>query len=245
MFSTRRILAITRRILDEFFRDPRSRVVLVITPSLLLVIVPKLFSSTAAFNPTGVMMIGIFPAFSMCLVGSTMIVRERTRGTLESILSTPVSRMDLLAGYVCAGAVAAFAQAVCTTAVAYWVSGLSTASPFWLVGLLAMLSGMFGMSLGLLISAACSNEGQAFQFLPGVMIPQMLVSGIVWPVPKMAGWVQGMERVMPLSAVTRAMTAAREHAYGGTSLVLNVALMFVIAAVALTGAAMSIQTRTA
>jgi hypothetical protein len=54
-----------------------------------------------------------------------------------------------------------------------------------------------------------------------------------------------MERALPLSTVTRALTAAREHAYGGTSLVLNVIAMLVIAAAALWGAVMSIQRRTA
>jgi ABC-2 type transport system permease protein len=237
--------AITGRVLRELFRDPRSRVVLIVTPGLLLVIVRHLFDSAAAFNPTGVLMVGVFPAFSMYLVGSTSIVRERTKGTLEVILATPVGRADLIAGYVCAAVIASFAQALCTIAVAYGLSGLSTASPPWLLGILALLSGVFGMSLGLLVSAICVNEGQAFQFLPGVMIPQMLVSGIVWPVSDMAGWVQGLESVLPLSAVTRALTAAREHSFGGASMAYSVAAMLGIILAALIGASATMRRRTA
>ncbi|GAA4224473.1 hypothetical protein GCM10022254_03970 [Actinomadura meridiana] len=245
MFSPHRTGVVTHRIVKEFLRDPRSRVVLVVTPGLLLVIVPALFESATAFNPSGVMMIGLFPAMTMTLVGSASIVRERTRGSLESILATPVTRPELVLGYVCAGAVLAAAQSVVTTAVAYWVSDISTASPPWLLGLLAMCSGMFGMCLGLLISAACANEGQAFQFMPGVMIPQMLVTGIVWPVAQMADWVQWLERALPLSTVTRAMTAAREHSYGGTSLVTNLIAMLAVAAGALAFASLFIRRRTA
>ncbi|QKV90521.1 ABC transporter permease [Streptomyces sp. NA02950] len=243
--SPQKTRAITRRVLKELFRDPRSRVVLIITPGLLLLIVRHLFETAADFSTTGVIMVGVFPVFSMFLVGSTAIVRERTRGTLEAILSTPASRLDLVAGYICAAVIASLTQAVITVTVAYWLSDLSTASPPWILGILAMLSGVFGMSLGLLVSAVCQNEGQAFQFLPGVMIPQMLVSGIVWPVADMAEWVQQLERVLPLSAVSRALTAAREHSYGGASMWLSVVVMVGMTAAALASTAATLRRRTA
>jgi ABC-2 type transport system permease protein len=240
-----RTWAITQRVLHELGRDPRARVVMVVTPGVLMVIVRQLFDSAADFSASGVIMVGIFPLFSMFLVGSTSIVRERDKGTLEAVLATPATRADLVAGYLIAAVIAAFGQAVCTVTLGYWVSGLETASPPWLLGILAMLSGIFGMSMGLLVSAVCRNEGQAFQLLPGVMIPQMLVTGVVWPVSEMAGWVQGMEQVLPVSAVSRSMTAARLHDYGGTSLAISLAVLLVLIMVTLTGTAAIIRQRTA
>ena len=245
MIAFHRIWAITQRVLHELGRDPRARVVMLVTPGLLMVIVRQLFDSPESFSRSGVIMVGVFPLFSMYLVGSTSIVRERDKGTLEAVLSTPASRGDIVGGYLGAAVIASFGQAIATVTLGYLVSDLKTACPFWVLGVLAMLSGIFGMSLGLLISAICTNEGQAFQFLPGLMIPQMLVSGIVWPVSQMAGWVQDLEHVLPLSAVSRSMTAVRLHEYGGTSLLISLPILVALIAVSVTGAAATIRRRTA
>ena len=244
-FSLRRTWAIVRRVLHELERDPRARVVMIGTPGALIVIVRQLFDSDQAFSPTGAIMVGIFPVFTMYLVGSTSLIRERTRGTLEAVLATPTGRFDLVAGYLGAAFIIALGQSVVTASLAYTVGGLRTGSPPWVFAGLAGLSGLFGMSLGLLISSVVRNEGQAFQVLPGFFIPQMLVTGIVWPVSEMAGWVQGLERALPLSTVSRSLTAARLHHYGGASLALNVAALLCLTAAALVGAAATIRRRTA
>jgi len=243
--SARRVWSIARRVLHELERDPRARVVMVGTPGFLVVIVRRLFDSDTAFSPTGAIMVGIFPVFTMYLVGSTSLVRERSRGTLEAVLATPTSRLDLVGGYLTAAFLIAIGQSVVTATLAYTVSGLQTESPPWVFGALAGVSGLFGMSLGLLISAVVRNEGQAFQALPGFFIPQMLVTGIVWPVSEMAGWVQWLERVLPLSTVSRSLTAARLHHFGGSSLAVNLAVLLCLIVAALLGAAASIRRRTA
>jgi ABC-2 type transport system permease protein len=245
MVFARKTLIIAHRVLRELFRDPRSRVVLVVTPGLLLIFVRYLFASSAAFSPSGALMLGIFPAFSMCLFGSTALVRERTEGTLEKILTTPVTKTNLVCGYAAAAVIAALAQAVVTVTVALAVVKVHTASPFWLMALLTTLCGVFGMSLGLCISAASKNEGEAFQFLPGVMIPQMLVSGVVWPVAEMGGWVRRLESVLPLSAVTNTMADARLTSFGGTPMLLSLLAMIGIIAAALTLAVNTVAQRSA
>ncbi len=135
MVFARRTLIVAGRVLRELFRDPRSRVILVITPGLLLIFVRYLFASAAAFSPTGTLMIGVFPVFTLCLLGSTALVRERTAGTLEKILTTPITKANLVCGYACAAAVAALAQAVVTVTVAFAVVKIHTTavSPFWLI----------------------------------------------------------------------------------------------------------------
>jgi ABC-2 type transport system permease protein len=245
MISKQITLAFTRRILKELFREPRARILLIIAPAVVLILVRYMFDYAVNFNSTGVMLIGVFPAFTMCLVGSITLVRERNRGTLEAVLATPASKIDVIAGYFCAAAIVAFIQAICTVTVAYWVCGLSTASPPWLVGSLTMLSGLFGMSLGMCASAVAKNEGEASHFIPAVIMPQLLLSGVFWPVSEMGGWAQQLERVLPLSAVTRAMTAAQEHSFGGASLAYSVAAMVGVTAACCMLAATTIRRRTA
>lgn len=242
--SLGRTRAIATRVLHELGRDPRARVVILGTPGALVLIVRQLFESDAAFSPTGTIMVGIFPVFTMYLAGSTSLVVERSRGTMEAVLATPTSRFDLVAGYLAAASLLAVAQSLVTVTLAYTVSGLETASPPWVLVLLAFVGGVFGMSLGLLISALCRNPAQAFQVLPGFFIPQMLVTGIVWPVDRMAEWVQWLERVLPLSTLSRALSAARTDSWGGTSLVVNVAAALALAALAVLGAVLTIRRRT-
>jgi len=245
MIFTRITLAIAQRALRELRREPRSFVFLVGAPALLLCVVRYVFNSPEEFAGTGAMMVGVFPAFSMMVVGSIMVVRERNRGTLEAVLATPASRLELVCGYLAAAVTLAFFQALCTTAVAFGVCDLDTASPIWLVGLVAMLSGIFGMSLGLAVSALSKNEGEASHFIPGAMVPQLLISGCFWPVAEMTSWLRTVEGYLPLSAVTRSMTALRENRFGGMSLVYSVIAMLAIIAVSQVGAAASIRRRTA
>jgi ABC-2 type transport system permease protein len=191
------------------------------------------------------MMLGAFPALSMYMVGSTLVVRERNRGTLEAILASPASRLDLVAAYLCAAVAASTAQAVVTIGLGLTLSGIEMAAAPWLLFLLAALCGVFGMSLGLAFSAICQNEGQASQLVPGLMVPQLLICGVFWPVSKMADWLQDIERFVPFSTVTRAMTAAREHSYGGAELVSNSLGMAGLTVVALLCVAGVVRRRTA
>jgi ABC-2 type transport system permease protein len=241
----RKTLMVAHRVLRELLRDHRSRIVLMVTPALLVILVRQLFNSAEAFAPSAALMLGIFPAFSMCLFGSTALVRERTEGTLEKILTTPITKTNLVCGYACAAVVASLVQAAVTVTAAFAVVRIHTASPVWLMGLLTALCGVFGMSLGLCISAASKNEGEAFQFLPGVMIPQMLVSGVVFPVAHMGAWVQRLESLLPLSAVTNTMADARTTAYGGTPMAVSLAAMLGIIAAALALAVLTVAKRSA
>lgn len=243
--ATHTMVEIARRVFQELFREPRARLFIIGAPAVLLVAVRWVFDSADAFAPTGVLMIGAFPAFSMLLVGSMCIVRERNRGTLEAVLVTPVTRTELVGGYLLAASVLAFLQAVVTVPVAYLVCGIRTEGPYWLVGIVAMLSGIFGMSLGLALSSFARNEHEASHFIPGLMVPQLLICGGFYPVANFTGWLQDVEPFLPLAAVTRSMSALREHAWGGLSLVWPLLAMLLISVAGIAAATLQIQRRTA
>jgi ABC-2 type transport system permease protein len=245
MITPHKAWAITLRVLHELGRDTRSRAILVVAPSFLMVIVRWLFDSSAEFSRAGAMMVGVIPFISLYLVGSTGIVRERGKGTLEAVLATPASRGDVVGGYLGAAVIVAFGQAFFTVTIAYLVSGLQTASPFWVLGILALFGGIFGMSLGLLMGVLSGNEGEAFQFIPGFLVPQLAICGMFWPLSQMAGWMQGLEHAMPLAAVTESMTAVRLHHYGGTALVVSGTALLALIVATTIGAAATIQRRTA
>jgi ABC-2 type transport system permease protein len=126
-------------------------------------------------------MVGIFPFTSMFVVTSIAMLRERTTGTLERLMTLPLAKLDLLLGYALAFSLVATAQACITAAVAFGLLGLDIEGAVALVILLAVANALLGMSMGLFVSAFARTEFQAVQFLPAFVFPQLLLCGLVVP----------------------------------------------------------------
>ena len=116
-------------------------------------------------------MVGIFPLISMFLVTSVAMLRERTTGTLERLMSTPLAKLDLLTGYGLAFAALAVLQAAAASAVAFGLLGLDIRGSIWIVFGFAVANAVLGMALGLLLSAFATTEFQAVQFMPAAILP--------------------------------------------------------------------------
>ena len=140
-------------------------------------------------------MLGVFPLIVMFLITSITMQRERVSGTLERILTTPLRRLDLLAAYGTAFSIAAAAQATLACVVSFWFLGLHTAgSPVW-VFVIAIVNAVLGVGLGLLCSAFARTEFQAVQFMPLVIVPQLLLCGIIVPRAALPEWLQWISNV--------------------------------------------------
>src|SRR4051812_43385003 len=132
---------------------------LLIVPTLLLTLMRYVFDSQPAiFDRVGVIMLGVFPFVIMFLITSIAMLRERTTGTLERLLTTPVHKLDLLLGYGLAFAFTAAVQAGVAATLAYWLLGLDTAGSAWLVAALAIANAVLGMAIGLFVSAFAGSE---------------------------------------------------------------------------------------
>jgi ABC-2 type transport system permease protein len=141
----------------------------------------------------------------MFLITSIAMLRERTSGTLERLLTTPLARLDLLLGYGLAFGVAAALQAVITVGVAVTVYDLDVAGSLWLVGLIAVLDALLGVALGLLASAFARTEFQAVQFMPLIVLPQFLLCGLLVPREAMPDWLHAISNVLPLTYAVEAL----------------------------------------
>src|SRR4029077_5207233 len=117
-----------------------------------------------AFDQWGALLLGIFPLIVMFLVTSIATLRERTGGTLERLMTTPMAKFDFLGGYGLAFGAAAIVQAVVASAFTFGPFCLSIAEPAWGVVLIAVLDPLVGTSLGLFASAFARTEFQAVQF---------------------------------------------------------------------------------
>lgn len=190
----------TRRVLRQLRHDRRTVALVVGVPIVLLTLLYFMFEQQEPmFQRVALTMLGIFPFILMFLLTSIAMLRERTSGTLERLFTTPVGKLDLLFAYGLAFGLVAALQAVLAAAVAYWLLGLQTAGSAGLVVLIAVANAVLGVALGLLCSAFARTEFQAVQFMPVVAIPQLLLCGLFVPREQMAGWLEGVSNVMPLS----------------------------------------------
>src|SRR5262249_22797035 len=130
------------------------------------------------FQAIGAPLCGLFPFIIMFLVTSIAMLRERTTGTLERLMTLPLAKADLLAGYGIAFGLLAAVQALVVCIVGFAFLGLDAPHGAVVVGLLAVLNAVLGMALGLLASAFAQTEFQAVQFMPAVILPQLLLCGL-------------------------------------------------------------------
>ncbi|GAA0472542.1 transport permease protein [Actinoplanes capillaceus] len=208
------ILASTiRRILGQLRHDPRTIGLIVVVPTLLITLIYFMYEGQPAlFDRVALTMLGVFPFIVMFLITSIAMLRERTTGTLERLFTTPVGKIDLLFGYGVAFGVAAAAQATVAAAFSYWALDMRTAGSIGLVILIAVANAVLGVALGLLCSAFARTEFQAVQFMPLVVAPQLLLCGLFVPRDEMAGWLQTISNVLPMSYSVEALTEVGVHA---------------------------------
>jgi len=204
--SLRGTTATSVRVLRQIRRDHRTVALLLVVPALLLLLLRYVFDgSPQVFDRIGGPLLGVFPFITMFLVTSIAMLRERSSGTLERLLTTPLSKLDLLLGYGLAFALLAAAQAAIASSVALWLLDLDVAGSVGLVLLVAVANATLGMAVGLLVSAFAATEFQAVQFLPAVVVPQLLVCGLIAPREQMAEWLEALSAVLPLTYAVDAM----------------------------------------
>jgi ABC-2 type transport system permease protein len=243
--SVRITLATMGRILRQLRHDRRTVAMLVVVPAVLLALLYFMYDgSGSTFDRIALIMLGIFPFVIMFLVTSIAMLRERTTGTLERLLTTPLGKLDLLFGYGLAFGLAATVQGVVASAAAYWLLGLDTLGSPWLVVLIAVVDAVLGVALGLLCSAFARTEFQAVQFLPVVVIPQILLCGLFVPRGQMAGWLDAISSAMPLTYAVGALTEVGRFVDATTTMWRDLAIVAGAAVVALVLAAATLRRRT-
>ncbi|WP_006246131.1 ABC transporter permease [Mycolicibacterium tusciae] len=249
--SPQAFVATTTRILRQLAADHRSVAMILVVPSLIITLMYFMFQNAphppgapSPFNNACLIMLGIFPLIVMFLITSITMQRERVSGTLERILTTPLRRLDLLAAYGTAFSIAAAAQATLACIVSFWFLGLDTAGSPILVFAIAIINAVLGVGLGLLCSAFARTEFQAVQFMPLVIVPQLLLCGIIVPRDVLPDWLQWISNVLPASYALEALQQVGAYAEPTFIAVRDVAVVIGFAIVALCLAAATLRRRT-
>lgn len=244
--SARITLATAARVGQQLRRDPRTLALILVVPCVLMWLLSEIFGSDSrTFQEIAVPMLGLFPFIIMFLVTSITMLRERTGGTLERLMTTPLHKFDLLAGYGIAFALVAALQAIVVSGVAYLLIGLDTEASAGIVIVLAIANAVCGTALGLLVSAFANTEFQAVQFMPAVIFPQILVCGLFVARDQMAQWLQYLSDVMPLTYAYGALAEVSEHGEMTNTAWIDLAVVAGVALLALAAGAATLRRRTA
>ncbi len=239
-----RTWATARRVLQQLSHDRRSIALIVLVPSILMVLFKYIYDGQpGVFDRVGPQMLGLFPFIVMFLVTSVTMVRERTSGTLERLLTTPLRRGELIGGYAIAFGLAALVQALVSAAVAIWLLDLTVATP-WAIVLFAVVDAVLGTALGLLMSAFARTEFQAVQFMPLVAFPQILLSGLLAPRDSLPDVLRWISDALPLSYATDAFTELANSDTWSATLGRNLGILVGCCVVAIALASLTLRRRT-
>ncbi|WP_183098037.1 ABC transporter permease [Nocardioides pelophilus] len=199
--------AIAARVLTQLRRDHRTLAIMLVLPCLLISLLWWMFDDLPgnSFDRVGPALLAMFPFIVMFLVTSVTTLRERSGGTLERLLAMPMGKLDFLFGYAIAFGLVAAVQSALAVGISVGLLDLTIVGPVWLLTVVAVADAVLGSALGLFVSAFARTEFQAVQFMPAIVIPQILLCGLFVPRPALPGLLEAISDVLPLSYAVDAM----------------------------------------
>lgn len=153
------------------------------------------------------LLIGLFAFFFTFLLSAVSFLRERTSGTLERLLASPLRRSELVVGYLVGFSFFALIQAVVIIAFTVLVLNVKYTGSIATIFLIEAMLVVVSVSLGLFVSAFARNELQAVQFIPIVLVPQIFLSGLLVPVDQLPEVLRPIAAVLPLTYANEALRA--------------------------------------
>jgi ABC-2 type transport system permease protein len=150
-------------------------------------------------------LIAFFAFFFIFLLSAVSFLRERTSGTLERLMATPLRRSELVIGYLGGFSFFALLQALVIIAFTVFVLKVQYRGNLATIFIVEAVMVVGAVSLGLLVSAAARNELQAVQFVPIVLLPQVFLSGLLIPVSQLPDYLRPISAILPLTYANEAL----------------------------------------
>jgi ABC-2 type transport system permease protein len=143
--------------------------------------------------------IGLVVFFLVFVVTCVSFLRERSQGTLERLMASPLRRTEIVIGYMLGFTVLALIQCTEVLVFSLYVLKVHNSGSVLLIFAVETLLALSAVNLGIFLSMFARTEFQAVQFMPLVLAPQVLLSGVIFPVSSEPGWLQAVSNVLPLT----------------------------------------------
>lgn len=211
-YHAKATIATTIRVLQQLKHDHRTVALIFLVPIVLLSLLRWMYEENdLIFNSIAPALLGIFPFVIMFLITSITTLRERSGGTLERLMVSPIGKFDFIIGYLVAFGLLAAAQAALASVLVIYGLDLSIQGPEWYLYLMAILNALLGTALGLFVSAFAKTEFQAVQFMPALIFPQFLVCGILLPLDQLPSLLETIAYWLPLTYAVDALQSVARY----------------------------------
>ena len=161
--------------------------------------------NTSFFTSMIPVLIGFVVFFFVFLISGMALLKERTSGTLERLLATPVKRSEIVYGYMLSYGLVAILQTAVVVLAAIWLLDVEVVGNLFHVIIVNVVLALVALAFGILLSTLAKSEFQMMQFIPLVIMPQLFFSGII-PLSSMGDWAQTVGKFLPLTYSGDAMS---------------------------------------
>lgn len=174
-------------------------------------------ADTGFFAKIVPILMGFFVFLFVFLISGMALLKERTSGTLDRLLATPVKRSEIVFGYMLSYGIISILQSTVIVLATIWLLKIEVVGSIINIVIISVLLALVALAFGLLMSTLANSEFQMMQFIPLIIVPQVFFSGII-PLDSMASWVQYIGKILPLTYTGDALTQIVMYGKGLASL---------------------------
>jgi ABC-2 type transport system permease protein len=190
---------IAGRVMRQLVRDRRTMVLLVVVPLVIASLIGVSVPDKSILDYTAPAMLAFLILFFGFILTGISFLRERSQGTLERLMASPVSRLDVVGGYLLGFLLFALVQTLIIFFYMVYVLNINYYGELWQILVFQVIIGIGAVCMGTFFSVLAKNEFQMVQFIPMIIVPQLFLCGVLWPVDQMPNYLQWLANCLPLT----------------------------------------------
>ncbi|MCK4368939.1 MAG: ABC transporter permease [Dehalococcoidales bacterium] len=190
---------IATRIINQLIRDRRTMVLIVVVPLVVMTLIGLSFPEGTVLDYIAPALLATMALFFSFLLTGISFLRERSQGTMERLMASPVSRLDIVVGYLFGFFIFALLQTLIVVLFTIYALDVTYQGDLWQIFIFQIVIITAAVNLGIFISTFARNEFQMVQFIPLIIFPQIFLCGVIWPVEQMPNYLQWLSKILPLT----------------------------------------------
>ncbi len=192
-------LTIAARVIQQLIRDRRTMILIVVVPLVVMTLIGLSFPESTVLDYIAPALLATMALFFSFLLTGISFLRERSQGTMERLMASPVSRLDIVVGYLLGFFIFALLQTLIVVLFTIYVLDVHYYGDLWQIFIFQIVIITAAVNLGIFISTFARNEFQMVQFIPLIIFPQVFLCGVIWPVEQMPNYLQWLSKILPLT----------------------------------------------
>ena len=190
---------VARRVMLQVARDRRTIALILIAPLVIATVAGFSIPDKSVLDGAAPGILATLILFFGFLITGISFLRERTQGTLERMMVSPMSRMDIVAGDLLGLLLFALIQTLIMFFYMVYVLDINYRGDLWQILVFQVLMGINAVCMGTFFSAFARNEFQMIQFIPLIIVPQIFLSGLFIPVRQLPVVLEWISKFLPLT----------------------------------------------